>query len=125
MTYTLTVDARKPPMTSNEMRRAHYRAIAKAKKEAAEPVACLVKAQNIPLLDRVDVTVTWFAPDARRRDSDSLGPYMKAVCDALVGAGALRDDDSRYVRQTAMRVEIDRANPRIEILIEPVSMEAA
>ncbi len=120
MTYTLTVDIPRPPMTSNQQRRADYRTVARKKKEAAEPVAWLVKQQQIPLLDRVDVTVTWFAPDARRRDSDSLGPYMKAVCDALVGAGVLRDDDSRYVRQTAMRVEIDRTRPRIEIELKEV-----
>ncbi len=120
MTYTLTVDIRKPPLTANEQRRAHFRTIASKKKEAAEPVAWLVKQQQIPLLERVDVTVTWFAPDARRRDSDSLGPYMKAVCDALVGAGVLKDDDSRYVRQTAMRVETDRTRPRIEIELKEV-----
>ncbi|MCD2099600.1 RusA family crossover junction endodeoxyribonuclease [Rhodococcus qingshengii] len=121
MTYTLTVDIRKPPLTANEMRRAHYRTIAQKKKEAAEPVAWLVRQHQIPMLERVDVTVTWFAPDARRRDSDSLGPYCKAVLDALVAAQVLRDDDSRYVRQTAMRVEIDRTRPRIEIELKEVT----
>lgn len=120
MTYTLTVDIPRPPMTSNDQRRADYRTVARKKKEAAEPVAWLVRQQQIPQLDRVDVTVTWFAPDARRRDSDSLGPYCKAILDALVGSGVLRDDDSRYVRQTAMRVEIDRTRPRIEIELKEV-----
>lgn len=121
MTYVLSVDARKPPLTSNEQRRAHWRTVAKAKKEAAEPILWLVRQQNIPQLDRVNVTVTWFAPDARRRDSDSLGPYVKAVLDALVESGVLKDDDSRYVLQTTMRTVIDREHPRIETRIEEVN----
>ncbi|CDZ88968.1 RusA family crossover junction endodeoxyribonuclease [Rhodococcus ruber] len=126
MTYRITVDMPRPPLTSNDQRRAHWTKVRNAKAEAASQIITLVKRDGIPfMLDRVDVTVIWFAPDARRRDSDSLGPYCKAVLDALVEAGVLCDDDSRYVRQTAMRVDTDRTNPRIEILIEPIYQETA
>ncbi|MGY5210094.1 RusA family crossover junction endodeoxyribonuclease [Nocardia gipuzkoensis] len=114
---------RRPPMTANDQRRAHWTRVRKAKSQVAEQVGWAAR-QQLPRglrLDRVSVRVTWYAPDARRRDSDGLGPFLKAALDALTAAGVLPDDDAAHVIETRQRVEIDRTNPRITIELEDLN----
>jgi crossover junction endodeoxyribonuclease RusA len=108
-------------MTANDQRRAHYHTQAKAKKEVEEVVFWLAKRQGIKDLAPSTVTVTWFAPDKRTRDNDSLGPFLKAAKDALVRAGVWPDDHCDWVTEDRLAVKLDRTNPRIEILIEEVT----
>lgn len=116
--HTITLPLRRPPMTANDQRRAHWTTVRKAKADVARLVECHARHQRLPLIDSCRVTVTWFAPTAHRRDCDSLAPMLKASLDALVQAGVLSDDCPPHVLSTAMAVEVDRANPRIEIRIE-------
>ena len=117
MTYVLTVDVRKPPMTLNEQRRAHWQTVRRAKAEAEQHVCVVAKAARIPPLNRAHVEVIWYAPDKRARDADSLSVFLKATLDALVKCEVLRDDSFRYVPRVSMGIEIDRARPRIEITL--------
>ncbi|MGV9336535.1 hypothetical protein [Nocardia sp. NPDC003726] len=121
--YVITVAMRRPPMTANDQRRAHWTRVRKAKSEVAEQVGWAAR-QQLPRglrLDRVSVRVTWYAPDARRRDSDGLGPFLKAALDALTVAGVLPDDDAAHVIETRQRVEVDRTDPRITIELEDLN----
>ncbi len=116
---TLTVWLRRPPMTSNDQRRAHWTTVRNAKAEVEYRVRHAAQQARIGTLTVPQaVSVTWYAPDARRRDSDSLSPFLKASLDALVKCGVLRDDCPPHVAQTAMRTVVDRTNPRIEIQLE-------
>ena len=117
MTYTLTVDVRKPPMTLNEQRRAHWQTVRRAKAEAERHVWVVAKAARIPPLNRAHVEIIWFAPDKRPRDADSLSVFLKATLDALVKCGVLEDDNYRHVPRVTLGIEIDRTRPRIEIKI--------
>ncbi len=68
--------------------------------------------------------LTWYAKDARIRDSDSAAPMLKACLDALVLADVgLPGDDHRYVIRSGCSVVVDRADPRMELTI--VELEAA
>lgn len=107
-------------MTFNEQRQAHYFQVAKAKEEVATVVQWLAKRQGIPRIDRAIIHVTWYAPDRRHRDNDSLSPFLKATKDALVTAGVFQDDSSEYVLEDRMAVSFDKDNPRIEIVITEV-----
>ncbi len=107
-------------MTLNEQRRAHFFQVAKAKDEVATVVQWLAKRQGIPRIDRATIHVTWYAPDRRRRDNDSLATFLKATKDALVTAGVFQDDSSEYVLADSMAVRFDKDNPRIEIVITEV-----
>ncbi|WP_433734861.1 hypothetical protein ACQP0C_42000 (plasmid) [Nocardia sp. CA-129566] len=118
--YTIELPLRRPPLTSNGQRRAHWSTVRKAKAEVASMVGWQARSQ-LPKrlrLNRTRVTVCWHAPDARRRDSDSLGPFLKAALDALTEAGVLPDDDAAHVLETRQRIVIDRVNPRITIELE-------
>ena len=72
---------------------------------------------GIPPLDSgpVSVRVVWFAPDARRRDVDSLATFAKAFLDALCKMGIISDDNSSIVVELKLGpIFISRENPRVE-----------
>lgn len=103
-------------MSANQQKRAHFHQVAKAKKQVGDEVRVL--AHKLAVRTPCEVEVRWFAPDRRKRDSDGLGPFLKAVCDGLVQAGAIEDDHSDFVCKTSMSIsKSDMSNPRIEVLI--------
>jgi len=108
-------------MTSNDQRRAHFQTQRAAKKQVEDAVHWLVKRQGIKDLGPSIVTAIWFAPDKRKRDSDSLGPFVKAALDAMVKAGVWPDDNSDWVVETRMAVSKSETRyPRIELIIQEV-----
>lgn len=125
VTYTLTivdqVHPGRPPLTMNDAHRAHWT----RKKAARERISWQVKAalsvSPVPRLEKAKVAIVQYAPDARRRDADSLGLFRKSVLDAIVRAGVLPDDNVRHVIDGGNEIRLDRVNPRIEILITPIS----
>lgn len=122
--HRIVTPFRRPPMSVNEQRRAHYHQQAKAKKEVGDVVSWLAKRQGLKNLRPCIVTVTWFVPDKRRRDTDGLGFFLKAAVDGLVQAGALPDDHSDWVVETRLSIDkSDTTNPRIEITLEEISTQ--
>ncbi len=63
---------------------------------------------------------TWVEPN-KRRDKDNISSFgRKVIQDALVSAGVLKDDGWKYVVGFSDRFEVDRENPRIEVLIKEI-----
>lgn len=62
----------------------------------------------------VAVHLAAWLPDARRRDIDNL---LKAALDALTHAGCW-DDDSQIQTLSIRRAGIDRASPRLSVVIQ-------
>ncbi|QFG10310.1 RusA-like Holliday junction resolvase [Mycobacterium phage DyoEdafos] len=118
MQHVLTVPMPRPPMSANDQRRMHWAAQAKAKKQVGEAARKLAQQAGLQDLGPSVVSVTWYAPDKRRRDTDSLGPFLKAALDGLVQAGVWPDDHSDYVVETRMAINKSQVrNPRIEIKV--------
>lgn len=68
------------------------------------------------LLDRVELTYTYYFPDKRSRDCEN---YVKAVSDFLVNQQVIKDDDCFHVpKLTIIFGGIDKGNPRVEIQIQ-------
>ena len=65
----------------------------------------------------IELHITAWMPDARRRDVDNL---LKAPLDALAHAG-IYADDSQIVELSIRKAGIDRANPRLEIDLRVVA----
>ena len=62
----------------------------------------------------------WIEPN-KRRDKDNISSFgRKVIQDALVSAGVLKDDGWKYVVGFSDRFEVDKTNPRIEVLIREV-----
>jgi hypothetical protein len=107
-----------PPLTSNGQRRAHWTTVRRAKVEVETDVYWRAKVAQITVTPPVEVFLTWYAPDARIRDSDCLSVMLKGCLDAIVAANiGLPGDDHRYVTRSGSSVVVDRADPRIELTI--------
>lgn len=116
--HVVTVEMDRPPMTANQQRAWHWTRVREAKRVAHDAVLIYAKHCKLPKhLSPSHVSVLWFARDRRRRDADSLGPFLKSVLDALVAHGCWLDDDHRHVLSTGMSVAYDPHHPRIEIHI--------
>lgn len=124
MEYRLVTEFIRPPMTSNDQKRAHYYAVAKAKKLVGTAVRKLAEAQGIRDLGPSTIEVVWFVPTKRAADNDALGPFLKAAKDGLVDAGVWTDDNYRFVVKDSMSItDTDTKNPRIEIYIKEVESD--
>jgi len=110
-------------MSSNQQRRAHWTTVRRAKVEVETDVYWRAKAARIIVTTPVEVFLTWYAPNARIRDSDAASPMLKAALDALVLADVIPGDDHRYVTRSGSSVVVDRDDPRMELSI--IEVEAA
>jgi len=118
--YSVTLPLLRPPLTLNDQRRAHWTKVRRAKAEVEELVGWQARAQ-LPKglrLDRIHLTVTWYAPDARIRDADSLSVLTKGALDSLVKCGYLPGDDHKHVLSVRQQIRIDREHPRIVLELE-------
>lgn len=63
---------------------------------------------------------TWIEP-SRRRDKDNISSFgRKVIQDALVSAGVLKDDGWKHIVGFSDKFEVDKENPRIEVLIKEI-----
>ena len=86
-----------PPLSQNALRRMHYHAEAKLKRESLEQARWAIKAANLEPMVGANVTLHWRMPDRRRRDGDGAAPTLKVCLDALVAEGVLPDDSWVHV----------------------------
>jgi len=98
----------------NNYRNAHYRTLAKAKREYARVMARQVRC--LPGWNRVSVRFTLYPGSGRRVDTSNVCSIQeKFLMDAVVRAGKLPDDDFHHVvKTTYLFGEVDRARPRVE-----------
>lgn len=68
----------------------------------------------------VEMHYCWYEPN-KRRDKDNISSFgRKVIQDALVQCGVLKDDGWKYVVGFSDRFEVDKNNPRIEVLIKEI-----
>ena len=91
----MIIDLPFPPRDLHPNARVHWARKAKATKAARE-VAQWMSCAYGPLdgVERLDVTITFFPPDNRRRDIDGMLSASKALIDGI--AESLEVDDSRW-----------------------------
>ena len=71
-----------------------------------------------PMQGRVEISVMFYVKDNRARDLDNM---LASVQDALVKAQIIVADDWQHLRIGLLDAEIDRINPRAEIIINPIA----
>ena len=136
-----------PPVSANQARStAHWREQHRVKTAIAAAVVAAVRQAKTPTLQRVAVTLVWYAPDHKVRDCDGLYPMLKAVLDALtpprpaippgartlagtprkkpqaakLGAGIIPDDRAEYVASTTTAIVQGADDPRLELHLQPL-----
>ena len=92
---------------------------AKQKREYTEMVALCAKAAKLPQMDKVDVTINWFEPD-KMRDKDNIHAGTKFIFDGLIMAKIIPNDNWAHIGDITYRYDVDRRNPRIEVILEEV-----
>lgn len=115
MSATLIITDRLPCLNDiiDQARANKYKA-AENKKIYTELVAWTAKAQRIPKMERVNLTITWFE-GSKKRDPDNIHAGIKFILDGLVQAGVIPNDTQRYVGDVLHRIRTDRKKPRIEV----------
>lgn len=115
--FTLVVP-RIPVSQNSQTWRSHWPR-SRYKAEWERDVWALCKEQKIPLCQRVSLSAVVYFPDKRKRDLDNFHPTtFKAVCDALVDAGVIPDDNSYHIPETpTLSFDCDKSNPRTEVTI--------
>lgn len=123
--WHLVIPVRAPLMSANDQRRAHWSKVREAKGNTEQLVA--IAAHNCGLkkiVGPVSVRVVWYAPDARKRDVDSLSVFAKACLDALKKRKVIEDDNSEIVTELHLGpIIIARDNPRLEVVIRRVESD--
>ena len=62
-----------------------------------------------------EAQATFYFGDRRRRDRDNLLASLKAAFDGIAAAGVVEDDAD--LTHLPVRIEVDRENPRVEIIL--------
>lgn len=82
-------------------------------KECKKYMPTLSQNINFP----VNLQCNFYVNDARRRD---IANYIEAIQDILVKYGIIEDDNYNIISSlNGCSMEIDRENPRVEIIITP------
>lgn len=101
-----------------EAAKSHYGAYSKMKKTYTDLIAWLSK--NYPNTNKkYDITVTWVTKDLKK-DPDNIACGVKFILDGLVCSGVLKNDTRKYVNSIKHMYELDKNNPRIEVVLEEV-----
>jgi len=117
----LTVTCPIPPRALHPNARPHWAAKAKAAKQARhDAMCCALEAtgNHRPNWPAAVCHIRWYARDKRglALDRDNIIAATKAARDGLTDAGIWTDDNG--VRIGEVTIEVDRASPRVELVVE-------
>lgn len=113
MNLKYVIDALPPSNNKFKGRQNHWE-YRNLKKEWEQLIRLVCKPVPKQPLEKVNVTITYFFPDKRRRDPDNFNGVF--LLDGLVKAGILKDDNFDCIT-LHLRGGYDKQNPRTEIEI--------
>ena len=67
--------------------------------------------------EKVQTQETYYFKTNRRRDIRNAEALCKAYYDGFVEAGLMADDNHQILTHAPTRIEVDKDNPRVEILL--------
>lgn len=97
----------------------HWSKYYQMQKNTVNNIAWFLKAQQIETIKKypVHITFKFFCKDKKKDPDNISSPIRKFLLDALVLEGILKGDRWRYIKSFKDEFEIDKSNPRIEIVI--------
>ena len=123
MEYLLTIPGTLPNLNDYiAAERTNRHKGAKMKADSGNIVAVAIRRclRGVRIENPVFMEYLWVEPN-KRRDKDNISSFgRKVIQDSLVQCGVLKDDGWKYVVGFSDRFEVDKKNPRVEVLIKEV-----
>ena len=112
---------KKLPLNLNHYRNAHFHVLNSMKVQFKKAISSQLTFPK--LVEPVKISYVLYPPTRRELDiSNVLCIVDKYLCDALVEAGLMEDDNFNHLPQVEFRfVAVDKENPRAEAFIQPLS----
>lgn len=95
-----------------------YQAYSQMKETYTDTVAWIAKGYGP--FDRIDIIIIWVCKN-QKRDKDNISGGIKFILDGLKKSGMIKNDGWKQIGDIAHKFDIDKNNPRIEILIIPIT----
>lgn len=96
-----------------------YQPYAILKRENTEKVAWIAKSKIKKKLDKINLEISWICKD-KRKDKDNIQAGIKFILDGLVEAGVIENDGWKQIGDITHKFNVDKHNPRIEVVIKEV-----
>lgn len=111
---------KKLPLNLNHYRNAHFHVLNSMKVQFKKAISSQLTFPK--LVEPVKISYVLYPPTRRELDiSNVLCIVDKYLCDALVEAGLLEDDNFNHLPQVEFRFgAVDKENPRAEAFIQPI-----
>jgi len=115
-----TVKDKRISLNMNTYRNLHHRISNDAKKAYSE--ALREQLRNLSIQTPVEVTYKVYKGSKRRLDKmNVISVVSKFLLDSITDYGCWEDDNDDYVKtETILPTELDRENPRVEIIIKEI-----
>lgn len=127
MTVKIIVEIPPAKLSQNARVHWHERArltrIAKADGYAMTIVAMDEVGLIQPRWSKARMHTTFYWASNRRRDVDNANSRLKATIDGIVQAGLIADDSYEVLTKEPPVFEVDKHNPRVEIVVEKQESE--
>ena len=95
----------------------HYGKYSTMKRNNTEAISW--PAKQLPCYEAVELEITWYCKN-KRKDPDNIAAAVKFIYDGLVEAGRLKNDGWKENKGWTNHFEVDKENPRVEIVIKEV-----
>ena len=115
-----TVKDKRIALNMNTYRKLHHRISNDAKKAYSEALREQLK--DLSIQTPVEVTYKVYKASKRRLDKmNVISVVSKFLLDSITDYGCWEDDNDDYVKtETILPTELDRENPRVEIIIKEI-----
>lgn len=122
MMQKFTIPGRLPSINEySYAERSHWSRAAALKKQHEEYIQWIIKKANVvPFLRAVNVSIVWFEK-TNRRDFDNVTFGVKVILDAMVKIGIIPDDGNKWIKSIKHEKQVDKINPRIEVILEEIN----
>jgi len=107
--WSFILDYPRPPKGLHANDRPHWTAKSGATQDIRLEVMAKTRALHLGELERIRVDVEWVVSDRRKRDTDNLAPFLKAIYDGIgadrgVSARLVEDDDPEHMEKPAATI---------------------
>lgn len=118
--YKLVVPGQLPTLNEIiEEAKTHWAIYRDNKEDFTKVVAIEAYNAKLPKMKAIKLDITYYRKN-RRHDPDNIAAAKKFILDGLVAAGVLENDGWKQVRGWTEAWEVDKKNPRTEIILEEI-----